>query len=202
MIRRLSLAVLVVVLGGIPRQSPAALILYHADLSGPNESPPNASPGTGFTTVLYDTTAHTLTVHVEFKDLVLTGSGTTASHIHAFTNDPFSGTAGVATTTPTFAGFPLGVRSGTYDTVLDLTSPSAYNPAFVSAQGGIAQAEAALAFGLATGRDYLNIHSGTFGGGEIRGFLVTPEPASIVMLGTGVLGVLALGWRARARRRA
>src|ERR1039458_5807535 len=40
----------------------AAILQYDAFLSGPNESPPNASPGTGFATVSYDTAAHTLLV--------------------------------------------------------------------------------------------------------------------------------------------
>src|ERR1700732_86713 len=43
--------------------------------------------------------------------------------------------AGGATTVPAFSGFPLGVTSGTYDHVLDLTSASSYNPAFVTMQG-------------------------------------------------------------------
>jgi hypothetical protein len=42
----------------------------------------------------------------------------------------------VATTLPTFAGFPLGVTSGTYINTLDLTLASSYNPAFVTANGG------------------------------------------------------------------
>jgi hypothetical protein len=41
-----------------------------------------------------------------------------------------------------------------------------------------------------------------FPGGEIRGFLTAiPEPTSIIMLSTGVLGVLAYGWRTKGRMR-
>ena len=108
----------------------ADVLQYDAFLSGPNESPPNASPGTGFAIVDYDNVAHTLLVDVSFSGLLGT---TTASHIHAATAVPGTGTAGVATTTPYFTGFPLGVTSGSYSNVLDLTMASSYNPAYVTA---------------------------------------------------------------------
>src|SRR4051812_6419846 len=87
--------------------------VYHFDVifDGPSESPPNASPGTGFGTVDYNDVAHTLALNASFSGLLGT---TTASHIHAPTLVPFVSTAGVATTTPSFAGFPLGVTSGTF----------------------------------------------------------------------------------------
>ncbi|MEA3079989.1 MAG: hypothetical protein QOF05_1397, partial [Sphingomonadales bacterium] len=135
----------------------AAINIYTATLTGPNESPPNASPGTGSATVTIDTDANTMLVFVTFSGLQGT---TTASHIHAPTAVPFSGTAGVATTTPTFASFPLGVTSGTYNpSAFDLLSASTYNPAYVTANGGTpASAEAALLSAIASGRSYLNIH--------------------------------------------
>jgi hypothetical protein len=100
----------------------------------------------------------------------------------------------VATTTPTFTGFPLGVTSGTYDHLFDLTLASSYNPAFISStvfnpSGTIAGAEAALVAGIEDGETYLNIHTTNFPGGEIRGFLVAaPEPASLVLLVSALLG--------------
>jgi hypothetical protein len=156
----------------------AAVISYSTILSGPNESPVNASPGTGTASAVYDDVAHTLHVQVSFTGL--TGT-TTASHIHAPTAVAGTGTASVATTTPTFAGFPLGVTSGTYDNTLDLTLASSYNPSYVTGNGGTtAGAEAALAAALAAGKAYLNVHSSTFSGGEIRGFLTpTPTPAEV-----------------------
>ena len=65
-------------------------------------------------------------------------SGTTASHIHASTAIPLSltSTAGVATTVPTFAGFPSGVTAGTYDHTFNMTLTSSYNPAYITANGG------------------------------------------------------------------
>jgi hypothetical protein len=83
-----------------------------------------------------------------------------------------------------------------------MTLASSYNPAFVTANGGsVPAAEAALFASMAAGTSYLNIHSTVVPGGEIRGFLAlaVPEPASIVMMGTGILGVIAYGWRRKVR---
>lgn len=176
---------------------------YDAFLDGPSEAPHNASPGTGFATVGYDDVAHTLTVDLTFTGLLGT---TTASHIHAPTLDPFplavSGqeTAGVATTTPTFAGFPLGVTSGTYHNVLNLTLASSYNPAFVTANGGTtASAEIALTSAIASGKAYWNVHTTVVGGGEIRGFLLpVPEPSSVVLLTSAIAGIAFVARRRRS----
>src|SRR5207237_5216096 len=127
---------------------------------------------------------------------------TTASHIHCCTTIPFTGAAGVATTVPTFAGFPLGVTSGQYDNTLDMTLASSYNAPFLTANlGSTALAEAALLAGAFAGTEYLNVHTTSFLGGEIRGFLVAvPEPASFVVLASGLLTFgLLLSWRRNRR---
>jgi hypothetical protein len=108
---------------------------------------------------------------------------------------------GVATTVPAFPGFPLGVTSGTYSSaLLSLTDSGTYNPAFVTAQGGIANAEAALVAGIENRETYLNIHTVMFGNGEIRGFLVAPEPGALVLLGTGLVVLAGIGWRRHRRK--
>jgi hypothetical protein len=170
---------------------------YEVIMDGPSESPANASPGVGFGTVDYDNILHTLTLNASFSGL--TGT-TSASHIHAATTLPFTSTAGVATTTPSFTGFPLGVTSGAFSSVLDLTLASSYNPSYVSANGGTtASAETALTSSFAAGTAYWNIHSSTFPGGEIRGFLIAvPEPTSCVLVALGMAGV---GCITRRRRR-
>jgi hypothetical protein len=170
----------------------AAQLQYLVTLDGPSE--PTTSLGIGSGTVNYDDVAHTLELQVNFSGL--TGN-TTASHIHT-TLSPFSGTGGVATTTPSFAGFPLGVTTGSFSNTLDLTSASSYNPAFVTANGGTtAGAESALAAAMAEGRTYWNIHSTFASGGEIRGFLVpVPEPSTLALLG---LGAGAMAWRLRRK---
>jgi hypothetical protein len=98
------------------------------------------------------------------------------------------------------------VTSGTYDNTLDLTQASSYNPAFVTAEGSVPNAEAALLAGIAAGEAYLNIHSTVVPGGEIRGFLAlvpsTPEPSSLVLLAAGGLTIIAYRRRRASRTRA
>ena len=169
----------------------ASTITYSTILTGPNESPPNASPGIGSAFITIDNIANTLALNVVFSGLT---SPTTASHIHCCTPVALTGTAGVATTTPFFSGFPIGVTAGTYINTLDLTLASSYNPAYVTANGGsTATAEAALLAGIAAGQAYLNIHTSQFTGGEIRGFLVpVPEPATWSLLGAALAGLLTV----------
>jgi hypothetical protein len=161
----------------------AVTMTFGAVLNGANDG--NASLGTGDATILLDPTAQTLQVNATFSGLT---SNTVAAHIHCCA--PLGTNAGVATTLPAFVGFPLGVTSGTYSSVVfDLTQPLIYNPAFVTALGGIAQAEAMLIAGIIGGQSYFNIHTVNFGGGEIRGQLApVPLPGSLVLFGSVLLG--------------
>jgi hypothetical protein len=180
----------------------ASVIHFHVNLSGANEVPPTGSLGTGVADLDLDTTAQTLAGHIVFSGL---GFPTTAAHIHCCLSSPFltGANVGVATVVPAFPGFPLGVMSGTDDFLLHLDSASAYNPAFITAQLGLANAEVAFINGLIAGETYLNIHTGPgpapngFPGGEIRGFVV-PEPMTTSLL---VLGLAAAGFVSRRRRR-
>ena len=168
---------------------------FTANLSGANELPtPVPSPGTGLATIVLDPTAQTLQVNVTFSGLT---TNTVAAHIHCCA--PLGTNVGVATTVPAFPGFPLGVTSGTYSSaVFDLTQATIYNPAFITMLGGIPQAEAALIGGIQNGMTYLNIHTVSFPGGEIRAQLIAPpEPASIVLLGSGLVGLLLTRRRIR-----
>jgi hypothetical protein len=177
----------------------AATTVLSANLSQANEVPPTGSPGIGTALVILNTTAQTLNVQETFSGL---GSPTTMSHIHCCLASPFlpGVNVGVATTVPSFPGFPLGVTSGTYNMTFDLTMASSYNPAFVTANGGtVAGAEAALEAGLLAGETYINIHTMAFPGGEIRGFLAAvPEPSTWAMM---LIGFAGLGFAFRRSRR-
>lgn len=171
---------------------------FDAILTGPAESPANASPGIGTAHVFVDLDLVTMDVDVSFSGLLGT---TTASHIHAATAVAGAGNAGVATQVPTFTGFPLGVTSGTYSHHFDLADASSYNPAFITANGGtVSGALNALIFAMEDGKSYLNIHTSAFPGGEIRGFLTpVPEPGTLVLAGLGAAALTACVVRRRVR---
>lgn len=169
--------------------------VYQALLLGSNEIPAASTPGSGWAIVTVDFDLLTMRVQASFADLVGT---TTASHIHCCTVTPGAANVGVATQTPSFTGFPTGVHAGTYDHTFDMSVASSYNAAFITANGGtVGSAFNALVAGLDGGNAYLNVHTTTFPGGEIRALLApVPEPGKYALLMSG-LGVLALAARRR-----
>ena len=188
------------------RPVPAAYaipVTFVGNLAGANEVPPIASLGTGLATVVLDPASQTIQVNATFSGLT---SNDVAAHIHCCA--PLGTNAGVATTVPAFPGFPLGVTSGTYSSVVfDLTQPTIYNPAFVTLEGGtIPLAEAALVTGIENGLTYFNIHTTQIPGGELRTQLLplgVPGPiagAGLPGLITACGGLLLLGWWRRRRQ--
>jgi hypothetical protein len=190
--KKLATLVLPLLAGSLAGTAHATVYTYQGNFV-PEGTP---SLATGSASAVYDDVLHTLSVSANFNGLIGT---TTASHIHAPTAVPLTGNAGVATQVPSFSGFPLGVQSGTYANTFDLTLSSSWNPSFITANGGTtATAEAAFANFLANGRAYFNIHTSSYGSGEIRAWLVVPEPSSAALAGLGSLGLFLAKRRKRS----
>src|SRR5436190_11753534 len=79
--------VLAVLVMGLAARTQAAVLSYYVILNGATEGTP--SLGTGTAQVDYNDTAHTLFIGLQFSGL---SANTTASHIHAPTASPFTGT--------------------------------------------------------------------------------------------------------------
>lgn len=173
---------------------------FSTTLSGVNEAPPNASPAIGKGYVIYNDVAQTMRVMTWFSGLT---AGVTAAHIHGATAVANTGTAAPATQTPTFIGFPSGVTAGSYDHIFDMTLASSFRGGFITANGGTAaSASAALLTAMLAEKTYLNIHTSTFPGGEIRGFLHIAVPdggATVLLLSLGLGAMAAITRRQKLR---
>ncbi len=169
---------------------------YAGNLLGSSEVPVATTTGHGTARITFDLDLLTMRVQATFADLV---GNVTASHIHCCTLP--GSNVGVATQLPTFVGFPLGGKSGSYDHTFDMSLASSYSAAFVTNNGGtVGSAFNALVLGLDAGKASLNVHTNSFPGGEIRALLApVPEPTTTaLMLG----GPAVLGWAAKRRQQA
>jgi hypothetical protein len=188
-------------LAAVVLQAPAthaATMTFGGVLSGANETPPNNSTAAGTVEVLLDPAAETIQIIASFFGLT---TPDVAAHIHCCA--PLGTNVGVATTLPSFAGFPLGVTEGTYlSPLFSLEDPTFYNPAFVTQEGGLAQAETALIAGIENEQTYFNIHTSQFPGGEIQAQLLpggVPEPSTWAMMLVGLAGLGCAAFRRNGR---
>lgn len=149
---------------GVFTPAQAIQVFYGATLNGANEDSPNTSPGTGTATLTYNDVLNTLRVQVSFLNLE---GNVTAAHIHSPTTNPGTGTAGVALG---LTGFPTGNTFGNYDNTFTSISTS-------------------LIDSFNAGTSYVNIHSSSYGTGEIRGFVtaVPWETDALSVVGTTLL---------------
>ena len=155
--------------------------------------------GSGVATIVYNAGTSSLQLEVSFSGL---SGNTTVSHIHGATASPGTGNAGVMTRTPSFLAFPAGVTFGTYSATIDLTQTGSFNSAFITANGGtVSSARSALYNAINDRKAYLNIHTTTFGGGEIRGYFApytpVPEPTTTCAVVAGLVGSFACVRRLR-----
>ena len=196
MIRFLGFALFALVLAAVATNAsagPQVPLVYTGIINGPQE--PTNSTATGFAEVDIFTAANLMTVNESFSGLV--GGAATAAHIHA------PGLPGVAAAVAVpFPNFPAATN-GTYSQSFDLTLAGTYTATFLTNNGGTAAgAEAALLADLAGGEAYVNIHDVNFPAGEIRGQLelrpaTVPEPATLLLMGLGALGLVFMRRRAK-----
>jgi len=159
-----------------PAYATTGLITCTATLAGSNEVPPTGSQGTGSGTFTFDESTSTTTWSVTFAGL---SAPATAAHIHS----------------PAGPGVNAAV-------VVPLTGlPAAISGSFASSGTTlIGRTAAQFAGDLLAGNAYVNIHTSTFPGGEIRGQLScteaprpVPEFGSLAMiLAISLVAILAL----------
>jgi hypothetical protein len=139
------LAGLVPLAGSVTPADAATLTCTVAPLLGASETPPNTSPAIGSSTVTLDTTANTVAFTLTVNGLT---SGATAAHIH-------QAPPGVAGPIRVPLPIPTGVTA--FTTAATAVTPTAgFNVADIAANPT---------------DFYVNVHSTTFPGGEIRGQL-------------------------------
>lgn len=168
------LALVMVVLLLTPAAARAQTHTWTSILDGLQEVPPNASPATGFASGTYDTGTNLLTWTITYSGLL---SPAVAAHFHV-------GAPGV--------GGPV---------VIDIPSNSGGN--ILSPIVGSAIVSAAEEPNVLADLWYINIHTSTFPGGEIRGqvqLTAVPEPTTLALLSLGAVGMTAVVRKRRSRR--
>jgi len=150
--KKLSVLFFVLAMALLPHLSQAQVISFRATLAGWEENPPRSTPAMGWATATLDLSTNWFVFHDNWTGLT---AGATASHIHA--PAPLGANAPVIIPFGPANGFIAGTTSGS-----------------VNYSGMLTNLQVSE---FLDGMAYVNVHTTTFPGGEIRGQLVpVPEP--------------------------
>jgi hypothetical protein len=192
-VRRLcALSVLLITAGWLSVANAAIINLDLRGTGGVGLLPTNENPATTGGSggevgagISFDDVTLALTINIAwgsgngFTDLTGTAS---AGHIHGPTLDPaptsFTENAGVAITLSSLGGWNSSATNGGFSGTVTLSSGQATD--------------------LLAGKLYINVHTTANPNGEIRGYLVVPEPSSFALLAIG-LGCGAVPFLRRKR---
>ena len=204
------------VLVSLAATTASAQTAFYAVLNGAQENPPALNPtlsaangggarplAFGSATFLLNASMTALTFEAIVFNIDFTGSQTedandnlTNAHIHASATLTPTTNAGVVWG---FIGSPFNDNNPTDVVVTPFaTGVGARITGKWDAPEGQNTTLTAQLPNILAGRSYINFHTVQFTGGEVRGAItVVPEPATVLLLASGLAAVGAIGWRRR-----